>query len=170
MISIFVVEVTCNTTGETATICGCLRKISATRIGTGAPPNAARLDDPGGRTVRSAPIPTWRDLLSTRMPSANPTIISISVTSTATAKIEIMDRIGRWTRLARIILFIKFKTAENTCAFCSPSQTQNYCGGFLSSFSGIAEAEDLVSRLITCDPGGCVSTNWSSVSGTFTST
>jgi hypothetical protein len=30
------------------------------------------------------------------------------VTSTATAKIEIMDRIGRWTRLATIILFIKF--------------------------------------------------------------
>src|SRR6478735_2384090 len=84
--------------------------MSATRIGTGAPPNAARFDDPGGRTVRSAPIPTWRDLLSSRIPSANPTIIRISVTSTATAKIEIIDRIGRWTRLATIILFIKFQT------------------------------------------------------------
>src|SRR5215831_20799288 len=82
--------------------------MSATRMGTGAPPNAARLEDPGGRTVRSAPIPTWRDLLSSRIPSASPTIIRISVTSTATAKMLMMDRMGRWTRLATIILFIGF--------------------------------------------------------------
>src|SRR5579859_1575357 len=125
MISMFVVEVTCSTTGETATTWGCLRKISATLIRTGAPPNAARFDDPGGLTVRSAPIPTWRDLLSSRIPSASPTIIRISVTSTATAKIEIIDRIGRWTRLATIILFINLLTARRNDCRSSSSRPQS---------------------------------------------
>src|SRR2546425_10957419 len=96
----------CQITGETAATCGSLRKMSATFTDTGAPLIPAIKDDPGGCTMTSAPIPAALARASFRMPSDNPTISRISVTSRAMAIMLITDRIGRYTRLATIMRFI----------------------------------------------------------------
>ncbi len=68
-------------------------------------------DDPGGCTIRSAPMPTVRFLASFSIPSDRPTITRISVTSTAIATMLINDRTGRCNRFAKIILFIGLSVA-----------------------------------------------------------
>ena len=71
--------------------------------------------EPGGRTMMSAPVPFCRALLSSRMPSASPTISRIKVTSTATAVMLMIDRSGRLVRLATIILFMGIKLVLSSC-------------------------------------------------------
>src|SRR4051794_35478142 len=106
MVSMLPVVLVCSRTGATAAVCGSLRKTSATFTDAGAPLALIKTDEPGGRTKRSAPIAAVRCLLSFSIPNIRPTIMRISVTSTAMAKILISDRIGRCTRLETIILFI----------------------------------------------------------------
>src|SRR3954465_1033886 len=96
----------CAATGDTAATCGSGRSTSAILTDTGEPPRPARKDDPGGLRRMSAPVPAVRILLSFKIPSERPTISRISVTSTAMATMLINDRIGRCTRLERIIFFI----------------------------------------------------------------
>src|SRR6266849_6483900 len=96
----------CQITGETTATCGSLRKMSATFTDTGAPLIPAIKDDPGGCTMTSAPMPAALARASFRIPSDNPTISRISVTSRAMAIMLITDRIGRYTRLATIMRFI----------------------------------------------------------------
>ena len=57
-------------------------------------------------TTTSAPIPACRCFESFTMPNESPTISRISVTSRATATTLIKERIGRYSRLPTIILFI----------------------------------------------------------------
>src|ERR1700691_2167116 len=97
---------TCVITGATFTTCGSLARISATLIGIGLPVSPAMKDDPGGSTITSAPIPAARDCWSCSMPMHKPTISRISVTSSATATMLIIDRTGRCTRFPTIIRFI----------------------------------------------------------------
>src|SRR5258708_4006107 len=106
MISILAPAVSWGTTGVTAAMCGCLRRMPPTLMGTGAPVRPVMNDEPGGFTMMSAPMPAWRVLLSLRIPVERPTISRIRVTSTATATMLMADRSGRYTRLATIILFI----------------------------------------------------------------
>src|SRR6185437_5443116 len=72
-----VVEVTCITTGATAATCGRFASTSATFTETDALLNAFIIDDPGGRTNTSAPMPYWRVYESLGMPSERPTICRI---------------------------------------------------------------------------------------------
>ena len=58
----------CVTTGATATTWSSLRRRSATLIDTGAPLTPISSDEPGGCTMMSAPMPTWRFLVSLNMP------------------------------------------------------------------------------------------------------
>src|SRR5882762_11730917 len=109
-------------TGATAATCGSLRNTSAILTGTGEPPRAEIKDEPGGRTRMSAPVPLVLSLLSFKMPSDNPTISRMSVTSTAMATTLIRVRMGRCTRLERINFFI--------CEY----QKQFYVPGELGSF------------------------------------
>src|SRR6266850_6203053 len=106
MTSMFVPVLVCAATGETAATCGSLRRTSAILTDTGDPVIPEMKDDPGGRTKMSAPVPLVRCLLSFKMPSDNPTISRMSVTSTAMATTLIRVRMGRWTRLERINFFI----------------------------------------------------------------
>ena len=107
----------CNSTGATAFTCGSLPRMPPTLIDRGAPVAPRMIPDPGGRTMASAPIPDCRSLLSFNMPNIRPTITSMSVTSMATAKMLINDRIGRCTRLETIILFMHvFYGTQLTCA------------------------------------------------------
>ena len=78
----------------------------AAGIETGAPLTPISSDEPGGCTMMSAPMPTWRFLASLSMPMERPTMSRIRVTSTATATTLMMVRNGRCTRLAKIILFM----------------------------------------------------------------
>src|SRR6185312_601913 len=94
-----VVEVTCITTGATAATCGRFASTSATFTETDALLNAFIIDDPGGRTNTSAPMPYWRVFESLSMPSERPTISRIMLTSIATATMLIIERMGRWARL-----------------------------------------------------------------------
>ena len=94
------------TTGATATTCGNLARMPPTLMDIGAPVSPTMYEDPGGMTITSAPIPACLCLVSFRMPSDNPTISRIRVTSRATATILIRERIGRCTRLPTIIRFI----------------------------------------------------------------
>jgi hypothetical protein len=95
-------------TGIAAVMCGTFsRSTFATFCETGAPLKAVKLLEPGGCTIRSAPMPRVRSAASFSMPSAKLTMTRMSVTSTATAMIEISVRMGRCTRLETTILFIE---------------------------------------------------------------
>src|SRR5437868_10138686 len=106
MVSMLPVVLVCRSTGATAAACESLRRTSATFTDAGAPLELSKTDEPGGRTNRSAPMAAVRCLLSFSIPNIRPTIMRISVTSTAMAKMLINDRIGRCTRLEMIILFM----------------------------------------------------------------
>src|SRR5882762_1898856 len=80
--------------------------MSATLIGAGAPVIPIKLDEPGGSTITSAPMPCCRVRESFSIPNEKPTISRISVTSSAIATMLISDRSGRCARLATIILCI----------------------------------------------------------------
>src|SRR5437762_4943725 len=97
---------TCNSTGETTATCGNFRRMFAIFTGIGEAVLATILEEEGGNTIASAPIPAWRDRESFNIPTDRPTINRISVTSRPIAAILITDRTGRCARLETIILFI----------------------------------------------------------------
>ena len=72
----------------------------------GALESPAMNEDPGGSTITSAPMPPARVRVSCIIPKQRPTISSISVTSSATATMLIIERTGRCTRFPRIMRFI----------------------------------------------------------------
>src|SRR5258708_5164980 len=111
MISILAPAVSWVTTGVTAAMCGCLRRMSPTLMGTGAPVRPVMNDEPGGFTIMSAPMPAWRGLLSFRIPGERPRFSRTGVPATATATMLMADRSGRYTRLATIILFIRTESS-----------------------------------------------------------
>src|SRR5215469_4404996 len=80
--------------------------------GMGAPVTPTILEELGGNTITSAPIPACRERESFSMPTERPTISRMSVTSRAMARMLMAERTGRCARLDTIILFIMSGTSS----------------------------------------------------------
>src|SRR6266852_3085197 len=83
---------TCISTGVATVTCGNRTRKSAILTGAGAPVSPTIFEEPGGSTITSAPIPAWRERWSFNIPTENPTISRIRVTSRAMATTLMPER------------------------------------------------------------------------------
>src|ERR1022692_1331389 len=93
-------------TGEATVTWGsfCSTPVNCTEMG--APLTPLRNVAFPGRTVRSAPMPLFIRFCPVSCPIMMAMMVNIITTSMATAKTLMRERSGRWSRLARISLFI----------------------------------------------------------------
>ncbi len=104
----------CMAAGATTLTWGSLASGPAKPTGMETGPTPFILLEFDPRMIRSAPMPLVRCLWSFSMPMKMPTMERIMTTSMATARMLMMERRGRWSRLAKMSLFMPVYRVQET--------------------------------------------------------